>query len=102
MCNPIMIFFRIPIESQQLFASFFVIPPESQRIFCNPNRILIPLFCNPRHICSSGYRGGIPQLATGSVEPKPDADILPRHCKSLIASVSSVRASVIGSSLSQS
>ena len=42
MCNPIMIFFRIPIESQQLFASFFVIPPESQRIFCNPNRILIP------------------------------------------------------------
>ena len=45
-----------------------------------------------------GYRGGIPQLATESVEPKPDADILPRHRKSFIASVSSVRASAIGSS----
>ena len=45
-----------------------------------------------------GVRGGIPQLATEPVEPKPDADILPRHSKSLIASVSSVRASAIGSS----
>ena len=40
----------------------------------------------------------VPQLATEPVEPKPDADILPRHCKSLIASVSHVRASAIGSS----
>ena len=41
---------------------------------------------------------GIPQLATEPVEPKPDAEIFPRHCKSLIASVSSVRASATGSS----
>ena len=42
--------------------------------------------------------GALPQLATEPVEPKPDADILPGHCKSLIESVSHVRASATGSS----
>ena len=45
-----------------------------------------------------GGREVVSQLATEPVEPKPDADILPRHCKSLIASVSRVRASATGSS----
>ena len=39
---------------------------------------------------------GILQLATEPVEPKPDADILPRHCKCFIASVSCVRARATG------
>ena len=45
-------------------------------------------------------RGGevVPLLATEPVEPKPDAEILPRQCKSLIASVSRLRASATGSS----
>ena len=46
-------------------------------------------------------RGGgevVPQLATEPVEPKPDAEILPRQCKCLIASVSRLRASATGSS----
>ena len=44
----------------------------------------------------------VSQLATEPVEPKLDADIWQRHCKSLIASVSRVRASATGSSGSHS
>ena len=49
-------------------------------------------------IGEGGWQGG-GGYATASdlpVEPKPDADILPRHCKCFIASVSCVRARATG------
>ena len=43
-----------------------------------------------------GGGGGYATASDLPVEPKPDADILPRHCKCFIASVSCVRARATG------
>ena len=43
-----------------------------------------------------GGGGGYATASDLPVQPKPDADILPRHCKCFIASVSCVRARATG------
>ena len=45
---------------------------------------------------ADGRGGGYATASDLPVEPKPDADILPRHCKCFIASVSCVRARATG------